>query len=543
MEFITFNHFKKAVTCQPYFIWHDFQLEEDTNFEDINQIWSTDILDSSANIQMVMAKVYSLLEKAILKEIKNQYASIIFLSGDHKKRIIDTRKYHGTKNLVVGAVFELDGVIAKPFAFDFENNQIIEINYSAKTKRINFLKAWYQYKIIRENVSVNNYYLYLPENAYLKKNQVNIISVTHFDSSKQGSYPKERKKSGELKASWVMDSLRNGQVARKISFPNFEKTIKLVKDSQNAKINKQLLKHDSTDWGDNPYWKELLLFLDHPMAGYSGNILRKKNIIKDDNHPKKLYYVLNKLNKSKIQDFKFVEQFINEIDEQKNLAWFDFEGFSLPYAAVDYTKPYSQQVFQVSVIVTVAGKEKEVINKIWDPQKLKPKHFIEIIETVYQNKKDAYIVYNKAYELSRMKEALFTIATSLPYQDVDYVKDMIDHIENNIIDLMELFKWSGNKLPSIILNDQKGFFSIKNVEKHINDNQLPINYKIPKYSSLKVQNGLMAMNLAIERSLGIIGDHKWKEITNNLKKYCENDVRAMIMVYFFVKYLLHQNKK
>jgi hypothetical protein len=49
---------------------------------------------------------------------------------------------------------------------------------------------------------------------------------------------------------------------------------------------------------------------------------------------------------------------------------------------------------------------------------------------------------------------------------------------------------------------------------------------------------MMAMDTAIERSLGIIGDKKWIEKTQALKIYCENDVNAMRMVYELAKYLI-----
>ena len=57
---------------------------------------------------------------------------------------------------------------------------------------------------------------------------------------------------------------------------------------------------------------------------------------------------------------------------------------------------------------------------------------------------------------------------------------------------------------------------------------------IKPYKTLVVQNGLMAMNKAIQRYLGTIGDREWAALATDLRAYCENDVRAMIMVYHFV---------
>ena len=49
------------------------------------------------------------------------------------------------------------------------------------------------------------------------------------------------------------------------------------------------------------------------------------------------------------------------------------------------------------------------------------------------------------------------------------------------------------------------------------------------------------MRTAIERFIGVIGDEKWKNILDDLKEYCENDVRAMIMVYDYVEKLWEEN--
>ena len=85
-----------------------------------------------------------------------------------------------------------------------------------------------------------------------------------------------------------------------------------------------------------------------------------------------------------------------------------------------------------------------------------------------------------------------------------------------------------------MLSDQKLKYSIKNIEKHISQNKIYLPRKIQEYKNLEIQNGLIAMEIAIKRSINIIGDLEWKSYEEKLKKYCENDVRAMIMVYDFV---------
>jgi hypothetical protein len=49
---------------------------------------------------------------------------------------------------------------------------------------------------------------------------------------------------------------------------------------------------------------------------------------------------------------------------------------------------------------------------------------------------------------------------------------------------------------------------------------------------------MMAMDIAVQRLLGLIGEKEWLEKTIFLKDYCENDVRAMLMVYEFIKFII-----
>jgi len=117
--------------------------------------------------------------------------------------------------------------------------------------------------------------------------------------------------------------------------------------------------------------------------------------------------------------------------------------------------------------------------------------------------------------------------------------EMVEHIRQNTLDLMDIFKiTSAKKLPMILLNDQKLKASIKNIEKHISKNKLDIGYSIKEYKNLDIKNGGMAMQVAIERATGVMGDNQWKQTVDKLKEYCENDVKAMIMVYYYILFLL-----
>ncbi|MHA0272859.1 hypothetical protein ACXYFN_02350 [Mycoplasma sp. 48589B] len=82
------------------------------------------------------------------------------------------------------------------------------------------------------------------------------------------------------------------------------------------------------------------------------------------------------------------------------------------------------------------------------------------------------------------------------------------------------------------------YYSIKKIEKYITHLGLRLKTLITPYADLEIQKGTMAMEKAMQRNAGIIGDNLWNEMTvPALKMYCENDVKAMIMVYELIMYL------
>ncbi|WP_426461303.1 UU173 family protein [Mycoplasma hafezii] len=279
------------------------------------------------------------------------------------------------------------------------------------------------------------------------------------------------------------------------------------------------------------------------------------------------------------------------------ICWYDYEGFSDLFPVLDYVNPYNQVVNQVSIIITQNGKELSCENIVKDTQTLSLKDLCEMIEAIYADKADYFVVFNKSYENTRNKEILeLVINTVNANKDIEFLNwffnrfdtvenfaNMINHINDNTVDLADSFMivdLSKNKYAAFntstadtyssfrvenhkILKEEnadnfiakniatfgrmmisikylKYFYSIKKIEKYITHYEIDLKNKIVPYTSLKeVQKGTDAMEKAIQRYLGSIGDNLWNNLfVPNLKKYCENDVRAMLMVYDFVMEIL-----
>ncbi|RIV16611.1 UU173 family protein [Mycoplasmopsis gallopavonis] len=298
------------------------------------------------------------------------------------------------------------------------------------------------------------------------------------------------------------------------------------------------------------------------------------------------------------------------------ICWYDYEGFSELFPIIDHLNPYNQLVNQVSVIITKNGKEESVQNIVKDTKNLKLQDLCEMIEVIYANKADYFVVFNKAYENTRNKEILefvkkahqdavlenidpevkerannFISWFNTKYSNLNEFINIINHINDNTIDLADCFAFANlakndkyaffnslelkdyyvfeanEKTGTINLIDKdpmkfisknqptfqkttisikflKYYFSIKKIEKYITYNHIKLKNMIKPYSELKeVQKGTDAMEKAIQRYLGAIGDNLWENLfVPNLKIYCENDVRAMMMVYDFLMLLITKAK-
>jgi hypothetical protein len=71
-----------------------------------------------------------------------------------------------------------------------------------------------------------------------------------------------------------------------------------------------------------------------------------------------------------------------------------------------FTLPYQQLVFQVSVIKTVNDKITDTNNMVVDPKGIEYKDFCGIIDAIYSEEADAYVVYNKSYENSKLQSMI-----------------------------------------------------------------------------------------------------------------------------------------
>lgn len=438
-------------------------------------------------------------------------------------------------------------IIAEKYLKKSKNNyRIIDQIYQSQDWEIEFLEENTLDKIIEKN-----FYKFCKEDFFL--HHINVKKIEKFQDK-------------------LLTCKKN-----KIKFLDINSYIEKINQIKNVKLTSDVF------LDDNFYGKNIFLdsikkkFIDKKIF-YSGNFLKSKDmktLLAIKNLPKKSFKEIKnflEINIPEITKTSFFENinklflieenqekifinknFLEEIlpikkMQTKKIIWYDFEGFSMPYSILERSLPSLTLIFQCSIIETY-GLKKEIKNHnlIYDPINFEIENYFEIINKIYSDKADFFIVYNKTYENSKLKEIVNLIYQKYGNSEI-YLNyfSKVKHILENTIDLAKIFQIKNanyfleNKF-AIFIPKLKGFYGIKKIEKFISENNIQVKRKIIQYKNLEVKNGMEAMEMAIKRELGLIGENTWLEKIKELKKYCENDVRAMIMVYDFIDLLLSKN--
>lgn len=315
------------------------------------------------------------------------------------------------------------------------------------------------------------------------------------------------------------------------------------KQNLNRKINLNPCKECKSDYKNCEYWlkcRELFKlrykkgnkFLE-PFI-YSGNLIKfkdqldtyelsKSNNLKEELHLDSKYsFYLGNDDKIFIDD---ANKLWDLLQSKNKRVYFDFESINTAIRPMDNVYPFNQTITQNSIVKTKNFYDEYYCeDMIKDPKYLDVNWIKSIIDNLYEGEDVWYIVYNKNFESTRLKDMIKLL------NDIEYTKKA-NTIIDNIFDLADFFN-PQKKL--ILLNDLHGFYSIKKVLELIPKNILQ-ETKTISYHELEVYNGAIAQEVTTKRFFDLVDDSQWKEIETNLKKYCQNDVRAMIAVEKFIK--------
>ncbi|CAM9113721.1 DUF2779 domain-containing protein [Mycoplasma marinum] len=571
---ITFGKLKKLLTCQPYFIWNSVEdLGLDKNDDDIDQFSF-----QMPGIVDVVAPTVTQVQMKTFHKVNEEFYDFIQTLGrvawtskmsSMEERAEETKKLlrNPGVDIIFEPVFRYGDAFSVPTIYDKKNKKISNLKISSSTKRIDLVKPYFDYQIANKcNVKVEAISYFVLDTkkykafeiAFYETFKVNTSTTSRNDkNAKQHNdfVSMRRKKTGNgVNKKGVHDEKNTifnivacaaefGSKSKPIQFEGIDYYIRLIKEAKDAEFENGLTAEDNQAFGSNPATPTIIEYLHPQFVGYNGKFVKKKDI----QEGKTLQEIAD--NSLLIQSILNEPVTITERDEahsyierleKSRVIWYDFEGFSLPFPTIAGFTPFQQATFQVSIIETNNMEEKKKINHIYDPQTFSYTDFPELIDMIYSNKADYYVVYNAGYENPRMMEMVATLR-DMNYPGWVEVQEKVLWIIERTVDLAKPFAaGSKDSLPIVFIPELKGKHSIKLIEKYITKNNYWFKDMIKPYKDLTIQNGGMAMEAAIQRAIGVVGDNEWEEKQGVLKEYCENDVRAMIMVYQLIKELFKQ---
>lgn len=501
--------------------------------------------------------------------------------------------------IILWPTFNFKNAISKPDVFIKKTKEIGHLKISSSTSIKEFLRSHWDFWIstysLRETLNIKfpieNIAIFILDTVEKPKaKQIEFAKLNHISYNKTTKKPSQTEiKSGQYSTFFLKKIAKQMGITAKqfndINYMNANKifthvykgsinkgwsnknksdiyipmidildALEMIEEAKNATTFVQPLAIDNGEFAKNSDFNQIVSQTLPEIDGFSGNLIKSNIIIELKNKPEMLQNWINnsfwfnffkQKNQIIVNDKPSIDVFLDKLKNSEKIVWFDFEAFSLPYPAIHFSQPYQQLIFQASVIVTENGKEIEQNfenrNFVVDPKNYKWQDCFEIIDKIYDNTADLYVVFNKSYEHSKLKEMLNLIHDNLSSQFEKHIviekmesyTRKVNEIIDKTIDLKDPFAkgW-------MVVSDLKGFFSIKKIENFITKYSYELTHLITPYKKLKVQNGLMAMQKGIERYLGLIGDNEWVGVKKHLQDYCQNDVVAMIMVYDFLIFVI-----
>ncbi len=537
-----------------------------------------------------------IIEKKAIEFIKKQNQDcnfvVINVNDKYEARIKKTNEAIAKNAIVFFPVFEYKKCLATPLYYDSENKTIGILNCSSKSSLKNIIRFYFEVKVMRsQNISVNKCVHILPKFRHrknVKANELDFISSEYCKATKS----KSQNSAAVKKKNYSEEILQ----ARFAGIPNPSE-----KKSENRLTIIEHINNDLSTVNRDSFFdiqkddfvctfKQFVYYAENFESISELNNLEKIITIKDTNDRLDLkldFYRLlvkkiipeytfsskivlkrkiNNLEQTSLADRDFLEfyennkiainpkilehpEYLKLVENKAKIVWFDFEGFSKPTPIIDYNPAYNQLISQTSIIKTINNEiiEKETNDFVYDPLNYNYKTLVKIVNDLYDKNAEHYVVFNKSYEKSRLieiKEMLENYCEDGSIDKLTYESQSqkINEVNSKIIDIADFFNGKTAASKYINLGFTKGLYSIKKIELFVSNSKLKLKHMITPYHELAVKNGGMALQIATARAFNAIKDREWEQKEIQLKKYCHNDVMAMIMTFDLIQYLLNCKK-
>ena len=397
--------------------------------------------------------------------------------------------------VIYEAAFGFDEVlvIADIIVWDGKQWNIYEVKSSTKISDTYYLDAAIQYYVISNCLDINDISIVYINNQYVRNGDLELQKLFTVES--------------------VKDNVSEQQDIIKSEFKRLKKVLE----------GKEIPSIDIGPHCSDPYqcsfwgycWKNIPDYSVFDIAGLKGEKkfeLFGRGYIKLDDVPED--YPLSQSQRIQIEshienksvvDKDKISEFLASINYP--VYYMDFETFMPAIPMFDRTRPYQQIPFQYSLHYQKNPKSKVehfefLADAGGDPRVSFLKKLLD--ET---NGPGIILVYNKAFEITRLKE----LATDFP----KHLKEIEERIDR-IIDLMLPFQKKYYYMP-----EMKGSYSIKSV--------LPALVPVLSYKGMEIADGGTA-SAAFESLYYEEDIFKVEEIRKNLLRYCGMDTMAMVEI-------------
>ena len=183
-EYINFNHLKRLLTSQKYFVWNPtiLNINEETDSEEFS-FWQLDI-DEIDNLSYaeVIKNGYGKVNQFFINSIKKQaeqFNKNIFINKELKVEIAFQKTLEAINNVeidwIINPVFIFDNCIIKPILYRKDQMVLSSLIHSSKTKLKNYIQAYFEINVFQKlekqlNLKLKNYSLfnYDSKSNYLK---------------------------------------------------------------------------------------------------------------------------------------------------------------------------------------------------------------------------------------------------------------------------------------------------------------------------------------------------------------------------------------
>ncbi len=372
--------------------------------------------------------------------------------------------------------------------------KIYEVKSSTSVNEVHINDAAVQYWIVSNlGYKVKDISIVYINNQYLRKGELDLNSLFSIESVLEFALEKQK---------FVTDEVaRQKRVLKRNSIPKVDIGMHCT-DPYPCGFIGHCWKHIP----ENSVFDISGMHLRKKFELYEKGIIKLKDIPNDCGLNKNQQLQIDGvLQNKKIIDKEAIKEFLDTISYP--MYFVDFESFQPPVPLYEDSKPYQQIPFQYSVHYKESeSSELRHFEFIAEPDTDPRIPFIENLLKVLGKKGDI-IVYNKSFEITRLKE----IQRDLP----KYAKQ-IEKLFDRVKDLMLPFQKKYYYSP-----EMKGSYSIKYV--------LPTLVPELSYENMVIADGGTA-SLSYESLLSLDDFIKIDEIKKQLLEYCKLDTLAMVRI-------------